>query len=112
MHVQSIVNSQAFPPIMNFNLAVFCGYTLYDIGLLFIERPHWSMWVHHILGLCGGVSMLLVYRDLSFSTAFFTITEWTAFTTNAVWYAQRLYSSPVLIFYLGVFRFVLVFRLI
>jgi hypothetical protein len=64
---------------------------------MIIEKPHWSMWIHHLAALYGSSAMLFLYRDQSWSLSLFTVSttliqlsEVSALTNNIVWYAQTL----------------------
>ncbi|KAJ3391602.1 hypothetical protein HDU92_008951 [Lobulomyces angularis] len=78
----------AFPPLLDHILCGFIGYSIYDLITMFITNDHWSMYLHHFVGIIGASSMLLVYRLGAFSLSLFTITEITALTNNLVWYSQ------------------------
>lgn len=50
---------------------------------------HWSMWVHHLIGIAGAGSILYV-RVGAYWPALFCITEITALPNNVVWYLQTM----------------------
>lgn len=54
--------------------------------------------------------MLFLVRLNSIATAFFTVTEITAFSNNTVWYAQRLGASPKAVFRWSLFRYISFFN--
>lgn len=51
------------------------------------------MWAHHLITLFGACGML-TFREGSFWTTLFGITEFTAFTHNIVWYLQKVLIDP------------------
>lgn len=48
------------------------------------------MWLHHAMGISGAVT-ILTQRRLVYFPVFFGLTELTAFTTNMLWYVQKIY---------------------
>ncbi|KAJ3124568.1 hypothetical protein HK100_011192 [Physocladia obscura] len=71
-------------------MPAYVGYSIYDcITMYFQGDNHWSMWVHHLVGIYGGIGNLYI-RRLSVLSTFAMITEVTAFFVNILWYAETL----------------------
>ncbi|KAI8621134.1 hypothetical protein BC830DRAFT_1095967 [Chytriomyces sp. MP71] len=71
-------------------LPAYIGYSIYDCATMYFQGDnHWSMWVHHLVGIYGAAGNLRV-RSLSALSTFAMGTEITAFFVNLVWYAETL----------------------
>ncbi|KAJ3019566.1 UNVERIFIED_CONTAM: hypothetical protein HDU68_010604 [Siphonaria sp. JEL0065] len=78
---------------MDWVLPAYVGYSIYDcITMYFQGDNHWSMWVHHIVGIYGAFGNMVI-RKLSVLSTFAMMTEVTAMTVNILWYAETLNLS-------------------
>jgi hypothetical protein len=70
-------------------LADHVGYTLYDMVTMYLKpKESASMWLHHIVGVIGAVSMLHYKQGAYFPVVFF-ITELTVPIVNLIWFTDR-----------------------
>ena len=79
----------SFPSLLEFAFPVYLGYSLYDMGTMCFQTQHWTMWLHHILGVTGSLIMM-VWRTGTVYATFFMLTEITAVTDNLNWYIKNL----------------------
>ncbi|KAJ3072533.1 hypothetical protein HDU98_003419 [Podochytrium sp. JEL0797] len=78
---------------MDWVLPAFIAYSIYDCATMYFQGDnHWSMWVHHIVGIYGGVGNVII-RKLSVLSTFAMMTEITAFFVNLLWYFETLNLS-------------------
>ncbi|TPX73783.1 hypothetical protein CcCBS67573_g04932 [Chytriomyces confervae] len=71
-------------------LPAYIGYSIYDCVTMYFQGDnHWSMWVHHLVGIYGAIGNLHI-RKLSVLSTFALGTEITALFVNLVWYAETL----------------------
>ncbi|KAI9221661.1 hypothetical protein BC828DRAFT_380412 [Blastocladiella britannica] len=83
----------AYPLSAHHAFVHLCGYTIYDLGTMWMQGgDHWSMWVHHIMS-AYGTSLIMYYKNPSFFPLLFGVSEITALANNVVWYLQTLRPS-------------------
>ncbi|KAJ3385746.1 hypothetical protein HDU84_002037 [Entophlyctis sp. JEL0112] len=71
-------------------LPAYVGYSIYDcITMYFQGDNHWSMWVHHLVGIYGAIGNMKVQK-LAVLSNFAMLTEVTAFCVNILWYVETL----------------------
>ncbi|KAI9015570.1 hypothetical protein DFJ74DRAFT_680800 [Hyaloraphidium curvatum] len=81
----------AYPPLVDDMFSNYLGYVLYDAIVMHLQGgEHWTMWLHHAMGISGALT-ILTHRQLVYFPVFFGLTELTAFTTNMLWYVQKIY---------------------
>jgi hypothetical protein len=85
---------ESFPVQLEIMYPVFMGYCLYDMVTMFYQTQHWSMWVHHIMGVSGSFFMMWG-RTGAYYTVWFMITELTAIFDNMNWYFKTLYMPDI-----------------
>jgi hypothetical protein len=39
----------AWPQLLDFAFPIYLGYSIYDMGTMYFQKQHWTMWLHHIL---------------------------------------------------------------
>ncbi|KAJ3284116.1 hypothetical protein HDU79_008494 [Rhizoclosmatium sp. JEL0117] len=75
---------------MDWVLPAYVGYSIYDcVTMWFQGDNHWSMWVHHLVGIYGAFGNQVI-RKLSILSNHAMMTEITAMTVNILWYAETL----------------------
>ena len=50
---------RAYTPLLDVIWCLFLGYSLYDSAVMLLQETHWSMWVHHVLGVAGAIGKLV-----------------------------------------------------
>ncbi len=79
----------AFHPLLAWIFPHYVAYSAYDAATMFVQgEQHWSMWAHHAAGAMGACCMI-VFRRGAFFTLWGLLTELTAVTNNALWFAQH-----------------------
>ncbi|KAJ3017314.1 hypothetical protein HKX48_003628 [Thoreauomyces humboldtii] len=79
-----------YPALLDSILAQHIGYTLYNVGIMWIVGgQHPSAWIHHLLGVLG-TSLMRHYKLAAFFPAVFLPTELTVVATNALWVLAKL----------------------
>lgn len=85
---------ESFPVELETLYPVYAGYCLYDMITMYYQTQHWSMWVHHLLGVFGSIHLMWARAGAYYST-WFMITEITAVFDNINWYFKTLYMSDM-----------------
>ena len=83
---------EAWSPSLDFLFAVFLGYTIYDMLTMAFQSHHWSMWIHHLLGLLGCI-VVPIYKQALIYPCYFMVTEWTVIFNNLVWFVKTIRDS-------------------
>ncbi|KAJ1506836.1 hypothetical protein HMI54_004759 [Coelomomyces lativittatus] len=82
----------------------YTGYNIYDILTMIMQGDqHWTMWLHHIMGLYGS-TLMLYFKKPSFYPFIFFLSEATAITNNLCWYASLLSFKSTSLVKLNVLR--------
>ncbi|KAI8928922.1 hypothetical protein BC831DRAFT_59564 [Entophlyctis helioformis] len=81
-------------PLMDIFCAWYFGYSAYDLLTMAFQEHHWTMWLHHILGVMGIIG-LVAYNKTAVYPVYFMITEFTAILNNLLWYIKAIRDSDV-----------------
>jgi hypothetical protein len=65
------------------------AFTMYDMVIMWKNKEHASVWLHHVIGAIGTYFMRY-YKVASFFPAAFLATELTVVTSNILWAMQKL----------------------
>ena len=84
----------SFPSQLEVLYPLYTGYCLYDMITMAYQTQHWSMWLHHILGVAGSI-LTFFGRTGAYYSTWFMITEMTAVFDNANWYFKTLYMPDL-----------------
>ncbi|RKP16048.1 hypothetical protein ROZALSC1DRAFT_18048, partial [Rozella allomycis CSF55] len=111
IHVSQVFESKdallLYPNFLEYVFPLYIGYTMYDIILMYVNGSEpLYMWLHHIIGALSICAISYIRRGAYFP-AMFLQTEFTAASTNIVWYFHKFGISRGLKYRLSlVFRFV------
>lgn len=65
-----------FPPIVGTMFSNYLGYVLYDAIVMHLQGgEHWTMWLHHAMGISGALT-ILTQRRLVYFPVFFGMVSW------------------------------------
>ncbi|KAJ3090642.1 hypothetical protein HK102_003120 [Quaeritorhiza haematococci] len=79
-----------YPELLDRVFAAHLGFTIYDMWVMAVQgREHFSVWVHHVLGVLG-TGLMRYFKVASLAPAAFCPSEATVVVSNAIWIMQKL----------------------